>query len=105
MQLLCAIADEAFDKDESLRAAYPQCPAARGERSATLIKYVTDRAGHDRRYAIDATKIERELGYGAAVSLETGIRETFAWYLANANWWRGVMDGSYRTWMATNYNH
>jgi dTDP-glucose 4,6-dehydratase len=103
VQLLCAIADEAFANDEGVRAAYPQCPAARGESTATLIRYVTDRAGHDRRYAIDATKIERELGYGAAVSLQAGIRETFAWYLANPGWWRGVMDGSYRTWMATNY--
>ena len=105
VKLLCDIADEAFAKDTSLHDTYPQCPAARGESTAILIKYVTDRAGHDRRYAIDATKIERELGYRAAVSLEAGVRDTFAWYVANPGWWRGVMDGSYRTWMATNYDH
>src|SRR5580658_1903561 len=75
VRLLCDIADEAFGKEESLRVAYPQCPAARGESTATLIKYVTDRAGHDRRYAIDARKIQRDLGYRAAISLEAGIRD------------------------------
>jgi dTDP-glucose 4,6-dehydratase len=103
IRLLCRIADEVFAKDAGLRAQYPQCPAAQGESAATLIKFVTDRAGHDRRYAIDSTKIERELGYRASVTLESGIRDVFAWYLANPGWWRGVMDGSYRTWMATNY--
>ena len=103
--MVCEIADEAFAKDTSLGDTYPECPAARGASSATLIKYVTDRAGHDRRYAIDATKIERELGYRAAVSLDAGVRDTFGWYVANPGWWRGVMDGSYRTWMATNYDH
>lgn len=105
VRLICEIADEAFAKDATLCATYPECPAARGERTETLIKFVTDRAGHDRRYAIDATKIERELGYRATVSLDAGIRDTFAWYLENPGWWRGVMDGSYRTWMATNYDH
>jgi dTDP-glucose 4,6-dehydratase len=103
IQLICDMADQAFGTDESLRAAYPECPAARGQSTATLIKFVTDRAGHDRRYAIDASKIERELGYRAAVVLEAGIRDTFAWYLQNPGWWRAVMDGSYRSWLAMNY--
>jgi dTDP-glucose 4,6-dehydratase len=104
VRLLCDIADELFSADDSLRTAYPQCPAARGERAASLISFVTDRAGHDRRYAIDSGKIERELGYRAGVRLREGIRDTFAWYLANPQWWRGVMDGSYRSWLATNYD-
>ena len=103
VRMLCAIADELLSNDGDLRARYPQCPAARGESAATLIKYVTDRAGHDRRYAIDSTKIERELGYGAAVSLELGIRDTFSWYLRNPTWWAGVLDGSYRNWLERNY--
>ncbi len=103
VRMLCAIADETFSNDADLRAKYPQCPAARGESTATLIKYVTDRAGHDRRYAIDSTKIERELGYTAAVSLEVGIRDTFSWYLRNPTWWAGVLDGSYRNWLERNY--
>ena len=55
-----------------------------------------DRPGHDRRYAIDASKIKRELGYVPAESFETGMRKTLHWYLANEAWWRAIMDGSYR---------
>ena len=60
-----------------------------------LIKYVTDRPGHDVRYAIDASKIERELGWKPQESFETGIRKTVEWYLNNKDWWGHVLDGSY----------
>ncbi|OED56321.1 dTDP-glucose 4,6-dehydratase [Aliivibrio fischeri] len=62
---------------------------------ADLITYVTDRPGHDVRYAIDASKIERELGWKPAESFETGIRKTVEWYLSNKAWWSRVLDGSY----------
>ncbi|ELV7527106.1 dTDP-glucose 4,6-dehydratase [Edwardsiella ictaluri] len=62
---------------------------------ADLITYVADRPGHDVRYAIDAAKIERELGWRPQETFESGIRKTVAWYLANERWWRAVMDGSY----------
>jgi dTDP-glucose 4,6-dehydratase len=100
---LCSIADEFFRATPSLSATYPECAAARGERAASLIRFVQDRPGHDRRYAIDCGKIERELGYRAAVSLEDGLRQTFSWYLQNEVWWRRVMDGSYKQWIATHY--
>jgi dTDP-glucose 4,6-dehydratase len=100
---LCAIADECFREEQTLRSRHPQCAAARGECTAALIRFVPDRPGHDRRYAIDSRKIERELGYRAAVSLEAGLRETFRWYLGNEPWWRGVMDGSYRDWVQMHY--
>jgi dTDP-glucose 4,6-dehydratase len=103
VRTLCRIADEKFATDAQLRGQYPDCPAARGETTAALIRHVTDRAGHDRRYAIDCHKIETELGYRAAVTLEAGLRDTFDWYLANEPWWRAVMDGSYRTWIQTHY--
>lgn len=61
----------------------------------SLIKYVTDRPGHDVRYAIDASKIERELGWKPQESFETGIRKTVEWYLNNKEWWSHVLDGSY----------
>jgi dTDP-glucose 4,6-dehydratase len=61
-----------------------------------LITHVTDRPGHDLRYAIDAGKIERELGWTPAESFETGLRKTVRWYLDNADWCRRVQDGSYR---------
>ena len=70
---------------------------------ARLITYVTDRPGHDRRYAIDARKIERELGWRPAETFESGIRKTVRWYLDNADWVAHVQSGSYRDWVATNY--
>ena len=70
---------------------------------ARLITYVKDRPGHDRRYAIDARKIERELGWRPAETFETGIRKTVAWYLANADWVSRVQSGAYRDWLAKNY--
>jgi len=68
-----------------------------------LITHVTDRPGHDRRYAIDARKIERELGWRPAETFATGIRKTVQWYLAHANWVAEVQSGSYRDWVAQNY--
>ncbi|MCE9903493.1 MULTISPECIES: dTDP-glucose 4,6-dehydratase [Hafnia] len=65
------------------------------EHYADLITYVTDRPGHDMRYAIDAAKIERELGWRPQETFESGIRKTVEWYLANESWWKRVQDGSY----------
>ncbi|TKD44163.1 dTDP-glucose 4,6-dehydratase [Azotobacter chroococcum] len=70
---------------------------------AELVTFVTDRPGHDRRYAIDARKLERELGWKPAETFETGIRKTVQWYLANQDWVAGVLDGSYRDWVQTQY--
>ena len=70
---------------------------------ARLITYVTDRPGHDRRYAIDARKIERELGWRPAETFATGIRKTVQWYLAHADWVANVQSGAYRDWVSTNY--
>jgi dTDP-glucose 4,6-dehydratase len=70
---------------------------------ARLITHVTDRPGHDRRYAIDARKIERELGWRPAETFETGIRKTVQWYLDNPQWIADVQSGAYRDWVAANY--
>jgi len=69
-----------------------------------LVTYVTDRPGHDRRYAIDARKLERELGWKPAETFETGIRKTVRWYLDHADWVTRVQSGAYREWLATNYS-
>ena len=90
VQRVCALLDE-------LR------PKADGTSYATQITYVTDRPGHDRRYAIDARKIERELGWKPAETFETGIRKTVEWYLANPDWVAHVQSGSYRDWVAKQY--
>ncbi|NBU89070.1 MAG: dTDP-glucose 4,6-dehydratase [Betaproteobacteria bacterium] len=79
-------------------------PSAQGP-YARLITYVKDRPGHDRRYAIDARKIERELGWRPAETFETGIRKTVQWYLTHQDWVAEVQSGSYRDWVAANYAH
>ena len=78
-------------------------PRAAGGSYREQITHVKDRPGHDRRYAIDARKIERELGWKPAETFETGIRKTIAWYLANAEWTRAVQSGAYRDWVAAQY--
>lgn len=77
-----------------LEELVPSKPAG-VEHYADLITYVTDRPGHDMRYAIDAAKIERELGWRPQETFESGIRKTVEWYLANESWWKRVQDGSY----------
>ncbi len=83
VRMLCGILDE-------LR------PKPGGGHHADSIQFVTDRPGHDLRYAIDATKIRDELGWEPNHRRETGFRETVAWYLANEAWWRPILDGTYR---------
>jgi len=78
-------------------------PRADGKRYAEQITYVKDRPGHDRRYAIDARKIERELGWKPQETFETGIRKTVQWYLANQAWVVGVTSGAYRQWVGKQY--
>lgn len=67
------------------------------------ITFVKDRPGHDRRYAIDARKLERELGWKPAETFETGLRKTVQWYLDNQAWVQDVMSGEYRNWVAKQY--
>jgi dTDP-glucose 4,6-dehydratase len=76
----------------------------RGPSRRELITFVRDRPGHDRRYAMDARKIERELGWRPRETFESGIRKTVRWYLENADWVRDVTSGSYRQWIATHYS-
>jgi dTDP-glucose 4,6-dehydratase len=71
-------------------------PAAAHRPHRKLIQFVTDRPGHDKRYAIDATKIERELGWRPQETFESGMKKTVSWYLENKTWWQRVLDGSYR---------
>lgn len=88
---ICSILDE-------LRPGDPVVPHSK------LITYVVDRPGHDRRYAMDTRKIERELGWKPRETFESGIRKTVDWYLANETWIREVTSGHYREWIATQYS-
>ena len=78
-------------------------PRADGASYATQISYVKDRPGHDRRYAIDARKLEKDLGWKPAETFETGIRKTVAWYLENTEWVAHVQSGAYRDWVSKQY--
>jgi dTDP-glucose 4,6-dehydratase len=99
----CQLLDTRFAADAHLAQRFPDCPAAMGSSCASLITHVTDRPGHDRRYAIDPTKIATTLRFEPTESLQSGLARTVDWYLANEAWWRGVMDGSYRQWIQDQY--
>ena len=79
-------------------------PRADGNPYKNQITYVTDRPGHDRRYAIDASKLERELGWKPAETFESGIRKTVQWYLDNPDWVANVQSGAYREWVQQQYS-
>jgi dTDP-glucose 4,6-dehydratase len=78
-------------------------PKLNGTKYESQITYVKDRPGHDRRYAIDATKLERELGWKPNETFETGIRKTVEWYLANETWVSHVVSGDYKNWVQKQY--
>ena len=79
-------------------------PRADGKSYAEQITFVKDRPGHDRRYAIDASKLKRELGWSPSETFDTGIKKTVQWYLDNPAWVEGVVSGSYREWLQKQYN-
>ncbi len=90
VETVCALLDELRPRND-------------GKPYREQITFVTDRPGHDRRYAIDARKLERELGWKPAETFETGIRKTVQWYLNNQDWVNNVLSGDYRQWVEKNY--
>jgi dTDP-glucose 4,6-dehydratase len=92
VKLVCELMDEQFSNNSELQKQFSSAEAAIAGDSKSLITYVTDRAGHDRRYAIDATKTNNELGYAPVESFETGIRKTVEWYLENKAWWLALIN-------------
>jgi dTDP-glucose 4,6-dehydratase len=101
--LICDTIDHAFAVDAKLASRFPSCPAASKNTCRSLISYVTDRPGHDHRYAIDANKLARDLGMRCRVPFETGLGQTVQWYLDQENWWRDVTSGAYKAWIDQNY--
>lgn len=97
VHIVCDLLDELRPRQES------SIPNSQSSSYRSLITFVTDRPGHDRRYAIDARKIERELGWKPAETFETGIRKTVQWYLDNQGWVSNVLSGNYRQWVEKNY--
>ncbi len=93
---ICRFLNTAFADDPDLKKRFPEARSVIDGHSERLIKHVTDRPGHDRRYAINPDKAREVLNYEARESFETGIRKTIHWYLDNETWWQAVLDGSYR---------
>lgn len=92
---LCRIVDQLFAKDNRLREQFPDAAAASGKPSDSLLTFVPDRPGHDRRYAINTAKIAVELGYKPTVSFADGLAKTVHWYLGHTAWWHHIMSGQY----------
>ncbi len=88
---ICREVDFAFEAIDGLVDRYPNAPAAKGKRSESLKVFVADRAGHDRRYAIDDTKAHTELGYAAQRTFDEGLRDTIMWYLSREDWWKPLL--------------
>ncbi len=92
LQQLCAVVDQVFATRPELQHRFAQATAARAGKSASLLQHVQDRPGHDRRYAMNATKIEQELGFVAREPFETGLARTVDWFLDNEAWWRPAIS-------------
>jgi dTDP-glucose 4,6-dehydratase len=92
IEQLCTLLDRAFAADPALRRRFPDAPAAKGNPTASLKSFVADRPGHDRRYAMDDTKLRRDLGYRPQRTLEAGLAGTVDWYLRNPAWWEPRMS-------------
>ncbi|MCP3921782.1 MAG: dTDP-glucose 4,6-dehydratase [Desulfobacterales bacterium] len=95
VKLVCKLLNEQFQSNNALSVRYPLAKATLENRAEELITFVQDRAGHDWRYAIDATKTNNELGYKPVESFETGIKKTVEWYLGNDNWWEVLHASSF----------
>jgi dTDP-glucose 4,6-dehydratase len=95
VNLVCKLMNDAFHDDVSLAKKYSLASNAINGTAESLIAFVSDRAGHDRRYAIDATKTNAELGYKPVESFETGIKKTLHWYLENDAWWQSILNKQY----------
>ena len=91
---ICTEVDRAFAETDGLVRRYPDAPAAQGRATSELKSFVTDRKGHDRRYAIDESKARGALGYAPSYAFEDGLARTLRWYLGNENWWMALLPGS-----------
>jgi dTDP-glucose 4,6-dehydratase len=103
VRTLCELVDQSIGERADLRVTFPASPAAGGKRAVDLITHVRDRLGHDRRYAIDYAKAQRELGYAPARDLASGLRATLDWYFANTRWWQALLGRDYEVWVEKNY--
>ena len=104
VRIVCRLVDQYLVENSELQKRFSDSPVYHGNPSDSLITFVSDRPGHDRRYAIDATKSQNELGYIPKESFETGIEKTIHWYLNNIDWWQNILSGEYQSWIKQQYN-
>jgi dTDP-glucose 4,6-dehydratase len=104
VRTLCDLMDACLAKRSDLRRTFPASPVMIGKRAVDLITHVRDRPGHDRRYAINYGKAERELKYAPARNLAQGLGATLEWYIDRTDWWRALMGRDYAAWVQKNYS-
>lgn len=104
VRLLCDLIDGAFVQQPSLRLRFPDAPPARGTPSHSLIRHVSDRPAHDRRYALDPERLVSELHFQPEFTLAQGLRHTLQWYIDHDGWWRAILARhQYHKWIDANY--
>ena len=103
VRTLCRLVDTFLEHRADLREAFPASPCVDGKPALDLITHVRDRLGHDRRYAINYQKAEKELGYAPARDLATGLGATLDWYLTHTRWWQSLLGRDYSDWLEKNY--
>lgn len=100
---ICQLIDDKITQAPDLKQQFPNCAVANGATSESLIQFVKDRPGHDRRYAINGTKISTDLGFHPSADFATGLNKTVDWYLDNEEWWRAVQSGEHLRWVEQHY--
>jgi dTDP-glucose 4,6-dehydratase len=103
VRALCEMVDRSLAARPDYRDAFPRSPMFNGASSFDLISHVRDRAGHDRRYAINYAKASRHLGYAPNRDLPSGLASTVDWYLRHVKWWQNLLGRDYAAWMRSNY--
>jgi dTDP-glucose 4,6-dehydratase len=103
VRMLCAMVDERLSGQTAYRDTFPASPVFNGTHAAKLISHVRDRAGHDRRYAINYSKAAQHLGYSPGRNLSSGLASTVEWYLRQVRWWQDLLGRDYAAWLRRNY--
>jgi len=100
---ICHLIDDKITLNPELKIQFPRCAIANGQTSESLIQFVKDRPGHDRRYAINGTKILSELGFQPRADFTSGLNRTVDWYITHEQWWRDVQSGEHLRWVEQHY--